>query len=744
MSPKGRGKMIASILELRNISIKWKLLIPFLFLPAALTALLVVWGIRSQSQLLGLQEESGMRRNYTDIMEGLNLQLESAKALAILTAAAPEVQKALAEKNREELLRRYLPVFEELKASTQINLFHFHTYPARSLLRLHRPEHYGEDLQGYRQTILKTHETGQAAAGVEFGLMGFSLRGVAPVYYEQRLVGTVEAGISLSQDFLEKLKTEFGADVTLYVPSNEALTSFRVLSTTTPRKTMPASRVYREVMHSGKVRFLTVSAESGPVAVLCGPLKNFKGESVAVLEMTRARTDIISLLEKYRELIIIFGLILLCLALVFVWWISSLFLAPIDAMARQCEKITAGEKVPRIEVAADDEFGVLAKALNNMLAGLEESRFQLEHHAHELEAKVQERTAELVQSEEKFRTLLEHIPLVVYRLENSLIRTFISSYIEGLTGRPAESLVGPPAVWLEAVHPQDRDKVLRAKTTALRQGGVFELEYRLLDQAGQEVHILDHAEPVRDEDGASLYLEGYLLDIRERKRLQDQTVQAEELKTLGEISARLAHEFRNPLSVVGLAARRLTKKLDKDDPACLYVDMLLEQVARLEQIINMIQSYIKPMGLKTREVDSNVFFRGVAEAGLPFIRDRQTELNLGLPDLLPRLNIDPDLLQRALVNLIRNAAYQMPPRGRLNFVVTTNKKTMEIKMTYPAGYLPDDQLRHFFYPFTTEEADRSLVDLPLTPVIVHKHNGIINVGRETEDLIAVTITLPLA
>ena len=105
-------------------------------------------------------------------------------------------------------------------------------------------------------------------------------------------------------------------------------------------------------------------------------------------------------------------------------------------------------------------------------------------------------------------------------------------------------------------------------------------------------------------------------------------------------------------------------------------------------------------------------------------------MKLLIGENMPLLTVDPALLKRAMLVLIRNAAYQIPPRGVLQFSAETDTRNLEIKLTYPAGYLADDQLRHYFYPFTTEEADTSLVDLPLVPVIIHKHNGVINVERD--------------
>ena len=730
--------------DVRHISLRWKLLIPFLFLPAALTVVLVAWGIHSQNEILTGQEETHMREIFVNFHQRLKVRGTLAATIAEMVALNPATQKAMAERDRQKLIELYLPIYQRIKLLPGIKQFHFHLAdPARSFLRVHALDMSGDDLSTYRHTINSAQHSGQVVFGLEFGATGFGLRGVAPIFYQDRLVGSVELGSDLGMEFLNQLKRDFSCDLTVYFPDEQEPGGFKVLAATNPNRAFMTEAMFDRAMNSGGKFFKTIGTPLEQLAVLVGSVAGYNGKRVAVMELILNRSGTIMNIHKYTTLIIGLGLLALLLAYLFVWWVSERFLIPIGALVRQSEMITSGEQVPQMEITVRDEFGFLAQALNKMLSSLDDSRKEVESYARGLEERVQDRTAELVRSEEKFRTLVENIPLVVYRLEKDMVRTFVNSHIEKITGWPPEDMVGTPNVWSRSIHPEDRERVVAAKRRCLEQGRTCELEYRFLDRQGQQGFVVDHAEPVFDEQGQVQYMEGYMLDIHDRKLLEEQTVQAEELKTLSEISARLAHEFRNPLSVVGLSARRLKKSVAPTDPATPYCEIIVEQVARLEQIINMIQGFIKPMGLTLVETDLGVFLKNLAQAAEPFLNERKVELKLLLGENMPVLMVDPVLLKRALLVLIRNAVYQIPPRGVLQFSAESNTRNLEIKLTYPAGYLADDQLRHYFYPFTTEEADTSLVDLPLVPVIVHKHNGIINAGREGEDLVAVTVHLPL-
>ena len=729
--------------QLRHISLKWKLLIPFLFLPAALTLIFVVYVIQSQSSLINHQEEALLRRNYAEFQVRIRSKLETVQALAALTASNPAVREALRNRDREALLRLYQPVYESLKILADIKQFHFHVHPARSFLRLHRPQMFEDDLSGYRPTIVQAHETGEIVGGLEFGLTGFGPRGVAPITANGRIIGSVELGGDLGAPFLGKLKKDLKCDLTIYTRDKAMPWEFRPLAPTAPSRIFLSVPAYREAVEHGKTSFLTTTNGNERLAVLIGPIHDFQGQAVAVLEITRDRSTTLTSIRKHTILILAIGLVLLSLSLVFVWWVSTLFLKPIDALMDQADKITSGHMVPQMQITVRDEFGTLAAALNRMLAGLEDSRHLLKLQARDLEIRVRERTAELVQSEEKYRTLLENIPLVVYRLEHGLVRSFVSPHIEVLTGSPPEKLVGNRRIWSASIRPEDREQVLAAYTDCLTTGRPFEIEYRLMDSQGLDVDVLDIAEPHRNENNRVLYVQGFILDMREHKRLEDQTARAEELKTLTEISARLAHEFRNPLSTVGLCAHRLAGKLMESDPASRYAEILIEEVRRLEGILKMILSYIRPLELHPAEVDTRSFFEEVIRQAESHLKDHEIEPVIDLSDDLPRMELDADLLGRALQNLIRNAAYQLAPRSNLHIFIGQAAKILTVRLIYPAGYLPDDKLRHFFYPFTTEEADPSLVDLPLVPAIVHRHGGTIEVKREDEDMVAVVIELPV-
>ena len=136
----------------------------------------------------------------------MNLKKDMALSLAYLTAQNPEVAGALAHRDRSQLIALSFRAYEMLDRDFGVRQFHFHVPPATSFLRLHAPGQYGEKMEAFRQTINQARETGIGVGGIEKGVLGLSIRSVAPVFYQGRQVGTVEFGLSLEKPLLEEFK----------------------------------------------------------------------------------------------------------------------------------------------------------------------------------------------------------------------------------------------------------------------------------------------------------------------------------------------------------------------------------------------------------------------------------------------------------------------------------------------------------------------------------------------------------
>lgn len=121
----------------------------------------------------------------------------------------------------------------------------------------------------------------------------------------------------------------------------------------------------------------------------------------------------------------------------------------------------------------------------------------------------------LVESEARFRTLVERLPICTYvnPLGLPIRTTYISPFIEKLLGYPAERWLQEDDFWVGRLHEDDRDRVLDGALRTHEAGEPFRGTYRMVHADGSTVAVLDETVPVADEHGAPLFLQGFLLPI---------------------------------------------------------------------------------------------------------------------------------------------------------------------------------------------------------------------------------------
>ena len=123
------------------------------------------------------------------------------------------------------------------------------------------------------------------------------------------------------------------------------------------------------------------------------------------------------------------------------------------------------------------------------------------------------------EAELRYRTLVEHLPLVTYisPVEETVGNLYVSPQVEELLGYPTEEWVKNPNLLSDAVHPDDLERVLAEAEHLRETGEPLRSEYRYLTADGRTVWVLDETILVRDDEGTPLWVQGFILDITERR-----------------------------------------------------------------------------------------------------------------------------------------------------------------------------------------------------------------------------------
>ena len=415
---------------------------------------------------------------------------------------------------------------------------------------------------------------------------------------------------------------------------------------------------------------------------------------------------------------------------------------PIGTLVSEAHDIAQERREIHLDQGPKDEIGSLTEALNRMLDALKEKRMAIEEHARTLEKRVRERTADLVTSEEKYRTLVENVPLIVYRVLDDGTTEFINSYLTESLGYSIEEAVGDKHFWVEKICGLPAKKDGEICVDSFHNGEEHRTERRVMDKKGSALTFMDHAIPAKDAEGRVKWVDGIMIDITELKGLQERALRTEEIRILGGISAHVAHEIRNPLSAAGGFARRLRDALPESDPRRKQASIIVDEVARIEDFLRVLFSSISPFDLVLTEVDLNDLLSRTVAGMEPILKTKAVEAVLDLMPSLPVIQGDEERLHQAFENLIKHAVVSTPAMEKLVIASSRSGDRAVVHLRHKVHRLSEDDLDKFFFPHIEETKEWTVVDLPLSRIVIHRHGGKVDLSRDGENTVDLKIELP--
>jgi two-component system, cell cycle sensor histidine kinase and response regulator CckA len=274
---------------------------------------------------------------------------------------------------------------------------------------------------------------------------------------------------------------------------------------------------------------------------------------------------------------------------------------------------------------------------------------------------------ELKAAEFRYRSLIESIPLVMYM--NSVDEPFTSLYmspqIEPLLGYTPEEWATRPELATECVHPEDRPLTQALARDARETGTPTRAEFRFIARDGRTVWVLDHTIPMRDADGNTLYHQGFLLDITEQKRLEEQLRQSQKMDAIGQLAGGIAHDFNNMLTAISGYADLLALSFEgENDPRVDDVEQIRKAAAHAAGLTRQLLAFGRKQVLRPQRLDVNDVVRAL-ERMLARTIGAEVELETSLGENLAHVETDPDQLVQVILNIALNARDAMPGGGRL-------------------------------------------------------------------------------
>ena len=350
----------------RSLPTSRKLSIAFTLLIAGITASLIGAGFWHMHKAAVDRELHNLNEHYVELQGRLDAEVRTAATLATLVAEMPDAQDAFAAGDRERLLQMFRTPFERLKKDFGVRQFQFHTPPATSFVRIHKPGKFGDDLTGKRPTIVKTNNEKSPVTGLDIGVFGLGLRGLTPVFKDGVHLGSVEFGMAFSKEFFEAFKSKYGTDVTLDLFKGSDLEAFAsTLPSALPFGSEDAARV-----RAGESFMQITELDGVPLSVLSAPLRDFAGEVVGMLRIAADRSAFVAEMSELRNLALVAALFSIVIGLVVSYLIARSITRPLGHAVAVAHAITEGKYDNDIASDRDDEAGEVLQAMQTMQSRL--------------------------------------------------------------------------------------------------------------------------------------------------------------------------------------------------------------------------------------------------------------------------------------------------------------------------------------------------------------------------------------
>lgn len=321
------------------------------------------------------------------VQEQIDNQLAQALNLAAAVASQPSVQYSFAQRDRLALREELLPTFAYLEQNAGIEQMQFHLAPAISFLRLHDPDNHGDDLSSFRHTVVETNRQQQQISGLESGVAGLGIRGVVPVFWEGKHLGSFEMGMSMRQSFVDTFKANHNADIGILRPDGNG---FKPLITTWQGQNIFSTSDLQQVM-DGQTISQTMSRDGYVVAAMAAPLKDFSGKIIGAVAVYTDRSQSAAAFNKVMWQTIGMAVIILLAGLAVAMVLALSITRPLNRLLFALRDIAEGEQDlrRRLKVEGADELGQVASLFNTFMGKVENTVLQVLNNLGELGSKTQ-------------------------------------------------------------------------------------------------------------------------------------------------------------------------------------------------------------------------------------------------------------------------------------------------------------------------------------------------------------------
>ena len=223
----------------------------------------------------------------------------------------------------------------------------------------------------------------------------------------------------------------------------------------------------------------------------------------------------------------------------------------------------------------------------------------------------------------------------------------------------------------------------------------------------------------------------------------EQLRRADRLSALGELSAGIAHEVRNPLGSIEGAIQILRRTNLPDETRKEFSELAQTELNRLKAVVTNFLEFARPQRLQQRTTQPAAIIESVVRLASETAKMAGVSIHTDLQDEMAPVMLDPEQIKQVMLNLVINAIQATPPSGSVALRARMKDTTLALEVEDEGKGISKENLEKIFDPFFTTRADGTGLGLSIAHSIVSQHGGTIEVSRNKGKGMTFAVQLPL-
>jgi len=783
---------------LRKLSFKKKLIIAFM----GVVIIMGVISIYSSSQLIKNKLEQALYEQTMNIIEGVENSIEEKKREILeLTSLYAGLKKVVdyTSYGMEHMVRQEIIALRESGGLASLEIMDtsgklFAT--AKSAGELFTAAEESVEESTVDEYLVQRVLNGGSEVYLDDRGSKIGIWAIVPLEKFNEIIGMMQASYLLDLNFIEELKGITTADISIFTGEKLSLT-------TLPSGSFSLKPGLLNEMWSKKrksVDNMVIANESYKIGLT--PLLGKDGTLLGMIMASLPKRGMISLASEAKNRLLIIGCLGVFLALLISYLIAEhLISRPISKLVRGAAAISAGDLDQEIIIDTQDEIGILGGTFNEMRKKLREARRKLKNRIELVNKELEESNEELERTNKELKKtnkenlelyekvkqfnkeLKRKIALATKELEESNRKLiYLNEYNDNILRCMNSGVMvmdlGGKITTLNAVG----ERILNLSSGELKDAFIHDIRQieglrellaetlktektyvghkvtiqMLNKNPGNKMIPLEVSTSVlRDNNHRALGVIAIFRDISQIKQLEEQLQRSKKLAALGEMSAGVAHEIRNPLGVIKSSAQMLRdefKPVEARDEYQELTTFIIGEVNRLNRVITEFLSFARPTPPDLQRVNINE------------IIDKTIQLIASQEKVTPHVKIkvessknlllmgDPEQIIQALLNIALNGLQAMPETGELRVTASCAEDVedkysasfIQVQITDTGEGIPVPIRDKIFNPFFTTKEEGSGLGLAIVHKIIENHKGFIEVESEVGKGTTFKVFLPLA